>query len=134
MSLIPILGDVADLVEHFIPDATQEQQDKFAQLLNTNQETTQLLAAQAAIDAAEAASGSLWNSGWRPLLGWGLSLAMIFIAIVPPMTEWVCGLVGHPVPPMPHFDPIVMEALFAILGVNITARSYEKLKGVQGKH
>lgn len=81
--------------------------------------------AQLQINNTEAASESLFKSGWRPLIGWtcGASFAWQFVA--GPALTWLSNLVGHPML-LPSTDlSQMMPVLLGMLGMGLM-RTYEK--------
>ena len=81
-----------------------------------------LLAGQLEINKIEAASGSLFVSGWRPSVGWICALALMYSYIIAPFLDiWL------------EVPAIEVEALYPILmgmlGLS-GMRSFEKTKNV----
>ena len=89
----------------------------------------ELAKGQMDINKAEAASGSLWNGGWRPAVGWGLGAAMVFQFVIAPLGVWAAGLAGYTVPMPPPLDDQVWIVLTGMLGLG-GLRTFEKLRGV----
>lgn len=90
---------------------------------------TELAKAQINVNANEALSQSMFVSGWRPWLGWGFgTLMMVYISAT------VCINVaisyGYHISQLPPLDPMVRDVVMGMLGLSITTRTYEKIKGV----
>jgi hypothetical protein len=84
------------------------------------------MAGQMEINKVEAASSSLFVSGWRPSIGWicGAGFAVQFV--IGPLAEWGAALAGHPVK-FPQMDTgTMMPLLLGMLGLG-GLRTAEKL-------
>jgi len=80
----------------------------------------------------EAASSSVFVSGWRPFLGWVCGAAFTYNYILMPFIFFVAKLCGSEVE-LPYLDMgILVTLLFGMLGLG-TLRTYEKTKGVAQK-
>mgnify|MGYP001580032820 CR=1 FL=1 len=88
-----------------------------------------LLTAQMAVNKAEAESGNIWASGWRPSIGWTCSAALFFQFVLAPIGMWAAANLGHPLPDPPRLDDMLWELMFGMLGIGVL-RTVEKLKGV----
>ena len=122
-ALFEIGGKVLDRV---LPDPAQQAAAKLELLkLQQNGELTQI-AGQMEINKVEAASSSLFVSGWRPAIGWicGAGFAVQFV--IGPLAEWGSALAGHPVK-FPQMDTgTMMPLLLGMLGLG-GLRTAEKL-------
>lgn len=117
------LGEVADLVksvaERLWPDATQREQNLAAL-------DTQIAAAQAAINQAEAQNDNIFISGWRPAVGWCCAAAFVYHLILQPFLTYCMAVFGHSFA-LPIFDTAMLnDVLMGMLGLG-TMRSVEKL-------
>lgn len=124
-ALLPVLQDVLSRV---LPDPAA-QAKALSDILTS---LTQSDAAQAAINQAEAASPSLFVSGWRPFVGWvcGIGLAWTFIGH--PIAAWVLVLCHIDVL-LPEVDATTLMGLVtAMLGL-AGVRGAEKVYGVARK-
>lgn len=135
------IGSILDigskLIDRLVPDpqAAADMKLKLAQLGQNGQlaelaATTDISKAQIDTDKVEAASPSIWVSGWRPFIGWcgGAGFAVQFVLI--PFAGYCSALMGYHAPPPIQVDPILMQVLLGILGLNIGLHTYEKVKGV----
>lgn len=132
LALLPAIGDILDKI---FPDKTAAeaakvrlvelaQQGELARL----QADTQLATAQAEINKIEAASSSLWTSGWRPAVGWICALAVGFKFIGGPLLFVIGQAVGHPVE-LPKIETEELwPLLLGLLGLG-SLRTWEKVKG-----
>ena len=85
--------------------------------------------AQANVNAAEAASASVFVAGWRPFIGWVCGGALAYQFVVAPLVFWAFLAFGHPIPAPPALDGFLWELMFGMLGLG-GLRTYEKVKGV----
>ena len=92
-------------------------------------EMAPLASAQIEVNKVEAASSSLWVSGWRPAVGWVCVLGMAGNFMVIPFANFVLALldidVNIPLVPLDTMMPVLM----GMLGLG-AMRSFEKTKGV----
>lgn len=132
LDLIPILGKVFDRV---IPDpaAAADAKLKVMQLAQTGElealhADTQLALGQLEINKVEAASSSLFKSGWRPYIGWTCGAAFSYKFVLAPIGLFVMAALGHPII-LPVLDfTEMLTVLLGMLGLG-GMRTYEKIKG-----
>jgi len=129
MALDPVtaLFEVGSKVlDRILPDPTQQAAAKLELLkLQQNGELAQITG-QMEINKVEAASSSIFVSGWRPSIGWicGAGFAVQFV--IGPLAEWGAALAGHPVK-FPQMDTgTMMPLLLGMLGLG-GLRTAEKL-------
>lgn len=84
---------------------------------------------QLAVNAAEAANGSTFVSGWRPFIGWICGAALAYKFLAAPIGLWICTMFGHPDWLPPVLDAQIWELVIGMLGLG-GLRTYEKMKGV----
>lgn len=114
---------VVTLVNRFFPDATEEEKAKIANVM-------QLAQNQADINKIEAASEDAFTSRWRPFIGWVCGVSLAYTYVLYPFLLWGMALWAPDVKPPPRgTDDILMELLFALLGLG-GFRTFEKIKGV----
>ena len=90
------------------------------------------IAGQLEINKVEAASSSLFVSGWRPGVGWTCVLGLLYQFIVRPLLTWGSMVVGHPVV-APELDMGTLVVLLTgMLGFG-GLRSFDKQGGVASK-
>lgn len=131
MSLLSsLIQPVSQILDKAIPD--QDLKRRLAQELATMSEkhAQQLALAQIEVNAAEAASGSLFKGGWRPCIGWICGIAFGYHFVLQPVIVFIVAMVGVDIPELPSFD---MNTLLTVLGGMLGIgglRSYEKSKGL----
>ena len=124
-----LVGPVTRLLDKFIED--KDQKSALAHEIATmSQKYAQENAlAQMAVNKAEAASNSIFVSGWRPATGWVCVLGMAGNFIVTPFANFVLVLLDiHVVVPLVPLDTM-MPVLLGLLGLG-GLRTLEKTKGV----
>jgi len=90
------------------------------------------IAGQLEINKVEAASPSLFVSGWRPATGWICNLGLLYQFLLRPLLTWGAVVVGHP-NPAPDLDMgTLMVLLTGMLGFG-GLRSFDKQNGVASK-
>ena len=129
MALDPVtaLFEVGSKVlDRVLPDPAQQTAAKLELMkLQQNGELAQITG-QMEINKVEAASSSLFVSGWRPSVGWVCSAGFAVQFIVGPLAEWGAALAGHPVK-FPQMDTgTMMPLLLGMLGLG-GLRTAEKL-------
>lgn len=81
------------------------------------------------VNKVEAASSSIFVSGWRPNIGWICGGALAWNYILRPMVIAIATLSGHPVDLPSAEMGELMPILGALLGLG-GLRTFEKVKGV----
>ena len=129
MSLDPVtaLFEVGSKVlDRVLPDPAQQAAAKLELMkLQQNGELAQITG-QMEINKVEAASSSLFVSGWRPSIGWVCGAGFAVQFVIGPLAEWGAALAGHPVK-FPQMDTgTMMPLLLGMLGLG-GLRTAEKL-------
>ena len=130
-----VVNGIISVIDKVIPDPAQKAQAQLAvlQLQQTGQleqlkADVQASLAQGDVNKVEAASPSLFKSGWRPAVGWICAVALGVQFLLNPIGSWVAALMGHPV----QFPPLdlgtLMTLLFGMLGMG-AMRSFDKKAG-----
>jgi hypothetical protein len=135
MALDPVtaLFEVGSKVlDRVLPDPAQQAAAKLELMkLQQNGELAQITG-QMEINKAEAASSSIFVSGWRPSVGWVCSAGFAVQFVIGPLAEWGAALAGHPVK-FPQMDTgTMMPLLLGMLGLG-GMRTAEKIQGVAAK-
>ena len=128
--LSSLIEPVSNLLDKAIPD--QDLKRKLSHEIATMSEkhAQQLALAQIKVNAAEAASGSLFKGGWRPFVGWVCGVAFCYHFIIQPLIVFVVALTGTTIPDLPSFDMgTLLTVLGGLLGIG-GLRTYEKQKGL----
>ena len=122
-----ILNALTTAADKVFPDATKALEAKQAiaaavAALDTAklQAEVQLSLAQTNINLADAQSGNMWQSGWRPACGWMGALALLYSFLLAPLLI-ACGV---------QAVPIDNYLLLSVLGGMLGLRTVEKIKGV----
>lgn len=132
-ALIPVIGT---LVDKLFPDpqaaaAAKVQVMEMAQRGELAQLDAELKLAtgQMEVNKTEAASGSLFVSGWRPFIGWTCGAAFSYKFVLAPALAFALTAAGHPIT-LPVLDFTEMSTvLLGMLGLG-GMRTVEKIKGV----
>lgn len=129
MALDPVtaLFEVGSKVlDRVLPDPAQQAAAKLELMkLQQNGELAQITG-QMDINKVEAASSSLFVSGWRPSIGWVCGAGFAVQFVIGPLAEWGSALYGHPVK-FPQMDTgTMMPLLLGMLGLG-GLRTAEKL-------
>lgn len=117
------------LIDRIWPDPTVAASAKFELFKMQQSGELAQMVGQMDIDKVEAASASLFVSGWRPFIGWVCGAAFAFKFIGGPLLVFVAGYFGHTIT-LPVLDFTEMSSiLFGMLGLG-GMRTIEKIKGV----
>ena len=125
-----LIGPVTGLLDKFIEDKDQKAALAHEIATMSSKHAQQLALAQISVNAAEAASGSLFKGGWRPFIGWTCGLAFFYHFVGQPVAVFVMTVMGTEIPTLPEFD---MSTLLTVLGGMLGIgglRTYEKQKGI----
>jgi phenylpyruvate tautomerase PptA (4-oxalocrotonate tautomerase family) len=125
-----LIGPVTGLLDKFIEDKDQKAALAHEIATMSSKHAQQLALAQISVNAAEAASGSLFKGGWRPFIGWTCGLAFFYHFVGQPVTIFVLTVTGTEIPTLPEFDMgTLLTVLGGMLGIG-GLRTYEKQKGI----
>jgi len=80
------------------------------------------------INKIEAASGSVFVSGWRPGIGWTCGAAFALHFVILPLLGWLAVLFGHDPIVIPFDMATLTTVLMGMLGLG-TLRSFDKARG-----
>ena len=131
MSLVnTLVGPVSNILDKFVED--KDQKAKLAHEIATmsDKHAQEIALAQISVNAAEAASGSLFKGGWRPCVGWVCAIAFFYHFVGQPLIIFIVALTGAEIPPLPEFDMgTLLTVLGGMLGIG-SLRTYEKQKGI----
>jgi Holin of 3TMs, for gene-transfer release len=123
------LGAVADLassmIDRFFPNKTEQEKAQMAAALT-------IIQGQLDTNKVEAASTSLFVSGWRPFIGWACGLACVWNWMGLPIALFVANVAGHQMAMSPADLAEMMPILIGMLGLG-TLRTVEKIKEVAAK-
>ena len=127
---IGAVADLAkDLVGKFFPDKTEQEKAQMSLILTTMQNQMAMNQGQMDINKIEAASPSVFVSGWRPFVGWvcGVSCAWNWIGL--PIGKFIFSSFGKVLEVAPADLTQMLPLLMGLLGMG-ALRTYEKTQGV----
>ena len=123
------IGAVSDLASTVIgkiwPDKTEAEKQQLAAAVMVVQ-------GQLDINKVEAASPSVFVSGWRPFIGWVCGSACAWNWIGLPVVKVIAATLDHPLNLSPADLSEMMPILFGLLGLG-TLRTIEKINKVAAK-
>jgi hypothetical protein len=128
---IAAVSNLADsAIKRIWPDATEIEKAKLNQLSQEMQNQFSLVMGQLEINKIEAASSSVFVSGWRPAIGWVCGAALCYAAIIEPVARFVSVVMFHYAGTFPVIDSeLTLQVLLGLLGL-AGMRSFDKFKGV----
>ena len=123
MSIVnALIGPVSGLLDKFIED--KDQKNALAHEIATMSErhAHEALKGQLEINKVEAAHKSLFVAGWRPAIGWGCMLGLLYNTIIANVLSiWI---------EVPEVDTtLLVPVMMGMLGLG-AMRSYEKVNHV----
>ena len=120
------IGAVSDLIGTVVgkiwPDKTEAERQQLAAAMMVVQ-------GQIDINKSEAASPSVFTSGWRPFIGWVCGSACAWNWIGLKIALFVAAYFGHSMDVSPADVSEMMPVLMGMLGLG-GLRTVEKIKGV----
>ena len=131
MSLVnSLIGPVSGLLDKVIEDKDQKAALAHEIATMSEKHANAVQMAQISVNAAEAASGSLFKGGWRPCVGWVTCLAFGYHFVFIHFAVFIVGLFGAEMPDLPELEigPL-LTVLGGMLGIG-SLRTYEKQKGL----
>jgi hypothetical protein len=124
-----LIGPVTGLISEFVEDKDKSKALAHEIATMAEKHANDIAKAQIEVNKVEAASSSLWVSGWRPAVGWVCVMGMAGNFMVIPFANFVLALldieVSIPLVPLDTMMPVLM----GMLGLG-AMRSFEKTKGV----
>ena len=124
-----LINPITSLLDKFIPDA--DEKAKLAHEIATlaERQAHEIAKAQIEVNKTEAASASLFVSGWRPAVGWVCVGGLGFNFLIVPLGNFYLNITGSTIV-IPALDlSQMMTVLLGMLGLG-AYRSFEKVKGV----
>lgn len=119
----------AKILERVIPDRDAREKAQAELLKASAEQDFQLVMQQLEINKIEAASPSLFKSGWRPAVGWICVLGLAYNFLIYPLLGWLAAIFTPTITPPPLISDFLMELVLALLGLG-ALRTFEKFKGV----
>ena len=135
MSLDPISAALdlgTTLINKLFPDPIQAADAKLKLLELQQSGELATMTAQTDINKQEAASSSVFVSGWRPAIGWVCALALAYQYLFKPLLTWLLMTAGFQIPTMPGLDDNLWQLMMGMLGMG-GLRTFEKVQGVASK-
>jgi hypothetical protein len=135
MSLDPISAALdlgTTLINKLFPDPAQASEAKLRLLELQQNGQLAIMTAQTDINKQEAASSSVFVSGWRPAIGWVCALALAYQYLFKPLLTWLLMTAGFQIPTMPGLDDNLWQLMMGMLGMG-GLRTFEKVQGVASK-
>lgn len=123
----PVLDIGKTLINRFFPDKEEARKAEADFLKMAAEGDLKLTIAQLEINAREAASPSIWVSGWRPFYGWIGGLGFFYATLLQPLLAWYSSIKGFPAPPVLNTD-LLLTVVGGLLGI-AGMRTYEKRTG-----
>ena len=125
-----LIGPVTGLLDKVIEDKDQKAKLAFELSTMADKHAQELAKGQLAINLADAKSGSFWQGGWRPSIGWCCSLALFYSFVLQPFMTFGFAAAGYPIPDLPSLNTTeLFPILGALLGIG-SLRTFEKTRGV----
>lgn len=124
-----LINPITSLLDKFIPDADEKARLAHEIATLAERQAHEIAKAQIEVNKTEAASASLFVSGWRPAVGWVCVGGLGFNFLVVPLGNFYLNLTGSTIL-IPALDlSQMMPVLLGMLGLG-AYRSFEKVKGV----
>jgi hypothetical protein len=127
--LTAIVNGVTTVIDKIFPDANQAAMAKLELAKMQLKGDLDTIVGQLEINKVEAASPSVFVSGWRPFIGWVCGCSFAYKFVIGPVIQQISVAYGYN---WPSVD-IDMEAMLYVLGGMLGLgglRTYEKVKGV----
>jgi len=129
-AIAAVSGLADDIVKRVWPDATEVEKAKLSQAVQEMEAQYKVILAQIEVNKIEAASPSLFASGWRPFVGWGCGFGLVYASVIDPFARFVATVGFHYIGAFPIVDTtITLQVLLGMLGLG-TMRMAEKIQGV----
>lgn len=129
LPIISILEIGAKLLDKVIPDKDAREKAQAELLKAANDQDFQLSLAQIRVNEEEAKSENIFKSGWRPFIAWCCGIGVAYNFIIYHFILWYIAFSGSNITPPPLMSDILMELVFALLGLG-SLRTFEKVKGL----
>lgn len=129
MSILDVVELSAKLLDRVIPDPAQKAQAQLELLKLQQSGELASMTAQTDINKVEAASASLFVSGWRPYIGWICGTAFSLHFLVFPIINFILVALSYPEVKITFDMTTLLTVLGGMLGIG-GLRTIEKLNGV----
>ena len=130
----PVAKIINDVIDKVVPDKNAAAAAKLQMQEQLQSAVLQAEQSQLDIDKTEAASPSVFVSGWRPGVAWVCVFGFAWQFVLQPFIAYGISIYSTynktPIPPLPLLDTTqMMTLLFALLGLG-GMRTVEKVNGV----
>ena len=129
MLLDTVLDLGTKLLDRLIPDPVQKAQAQLELMKMQQSGELASMTAQTDINKIEAASASLFVSGWRPYIGWICGTAFSLHFLIFPIINFILVVLGYPEVKITFDMTTLLTVLGGMLGIG-GLRTIEKLNGV----
>jgi len=120
---------IKTIVDKIAPDANIEEQGKITAALTEMQSQYALMLSQVDVNKTEAASSSVFVSGWRPFIGWTCGAGLAYVSIIEPLARFISVVIFAYTGTFPVISTeITLQVLLGMLGL-AGMRSYDKANG-----
>jgi len=126
-----IIKPVTDLISEYITDSDKASELAYKVSILASEQAHAQTMGQLEINKVEAASSSLFTSGWRPAAGWCCVLGMAMNFLVTPLFGPLIVAAFPEVKMVPLDLSVMLPVLLGMLGLT-AARSIDKKNGVAG--
>jgi len=135
-AIIPLLGSILDKLFPD-PQAAAEAKVRVMEMAQRGElaaldAEAKIATAQIATNTAEASSGNVYASSWRPTIGYICAIGLFYNFVGYPLLQWAVVVFGWSVTPPALLSSHLMELVMGMLGL-AGFRTYEKVKGIATK-
>jgi len=131
--MLAILGIIAPILEKVLTSVIPDPQARQKAILEIYAALQQSDLAQIDVNKAEASSGNMFISGWRPFIGWVCGGALFYQYMFIPLGGFFASFFGEKYVTIilnaPKLDGTLWELMFGMLGMG-ALRSFDKIRGV----
>jgi hypothetical protein len=132
-TIIPIIGNLLDKIFPNAKDAA-EAKLKVMEMAQSGELAAldadlKMAQGQMEINKAEAASGNLYASSWRPTIGYICAIGLFYNFLGYPLLTWIAAVWSPAMTVPPLLDNNLFELVLGMLGL-AGFRTYEKVKGI----
>lgn len=136
MALDPISAALdigGKLIDRLWPNPVDAAKAKLELLKMQQDGDLQAMVAQTDINKVEAGNASLFVSGWRPFIGWGCGIALLYASLFEPFCRFIAVVLFNYHGEFPYIDTdLTLQILLGLLGL-AGLRSYDKKEGTASK-
>ena len=122
-----LLPFASKLIDKILPDPAAKDAARLELMKLQQSGELAAMTAQTEINKVEAASSSIFVSGWRPAIGWVCALAMCYQYLVRPFIT-----AFYPALTFPGLDENLWQLMMGMLGLG-GLRTFEKVNNVAAK-